>query len=47
MPQHIMNFAKSALVRPVMVNVGRAGATNLDVIQVITLLAFLVQKDEY
>jgi len=33
MPQHIMNFAKSALVRPVMVNVGRAGATNLDVIQ--------------
>ena len=33
MPQHIMNFAKSALVKPVLVNVGRAGATNLDVIQ--------------
>jgi len=25
MPQHIMNFAKSALVKPVLVNVGRAG----------------------
>ena len=33
MPAHIMNFAKSALVCPVLVNVGRAGATNLDVIQ--------------
>lgn len=33
MPQHIQNFAKSALVKPVLVNVGRAGATNLDVIQ--------------
>ena len=29
----IQEFAKSALVHPVVVNVGRAGAANLDVIQ--------------
>nr|XP_054766241.1 probable ATP-dependent RNA helicase DDX41 [Lytechinus pictus] len=33
MPKKIQNFAKSALVRPVTVNVGRAGAASLDVIQ--------------
>jgi len=33
MPNKIQAFAKSALVRPVIVNVGRAGAANLDVIQ--------------
>jgi ATP-dependent RNA helicase DDX41 len=33
MPKKIQNFAKSALVQPVVVNVGRAGAANLDVIQ--------------
>ena len=33
MPKKIQNFAKSALVQPVMVNVGRAGAASLDVIQ--------------
>eukprot|EP01103_Thecamoeba_quadrilineata_P016138 TRINITY_DN5316_c0_g1_i3.p1 TRINITY_DN5316_c0_g1~~TRINITY_DN5316_c0_g1_i3.p1 ORF type:complete len:618 (-),score=91.39 TRINITY_DN5316_c0_g1_i3:112-1965(-) len=33
MPKKIQNFAKSALVRPVVVNVGRAGAANLDVFQ--------------
>ncbi|OAY73706.1 DEAD-box ATP-dependent RNA helicase 35A [Ananas comosus] len=33
MPKKIQNFAKSALVKPVTVNVGRAGAANLDVIQ--------------
>merc|ERR1719472_91572 len=33
MPQKIQNFAQTALVRPVTVNVGRAGAANLDVIQ--------------
>lgn len=33
MPLHIQNFARSALVMPVVVNVGRAGAANLDVIQ--------------
>ncbi|CAN1227959.1 DEAD-box ATP-dependent RNA helicase 35 [Linum grandiflorum] len=33
MPTKIQNFAKSALVKPVIVNVGRAGAANLDVIQ--------------
>lgn len=33
MPAKIQNFARSALVKPVLVNVGRAGAANLDVIQ--------------
>ncbi|CAN1145036.1 DEAD-box ATP-dependent RNA helicase 35 [Linum perenne] len=33
MPTKIQNFAKSALVKPVIVNVGRAGAANLDVVQ--------------
>ncbi|KAH7298383.1 hypothetical protein KP509_25G040400 [Ceratopteris richardii] len=33
MPKKIQTFAKSALVKPVIVNVGRAGAANLDVIQ--------------
>jgi len=33
MPKKIQEFALSALVRPVVVNVGRAGAANLDVIQ--------------
>ena len=34
MPMNIKAFAESALVDPVTVNVGRAGAANLDVIQV-------------
>ncbi|KAF9109689.1 DEAD-box ATP-dependent RNA helicase 35 [Mortierella sp. AM989] len=33
MPKKIQDFARSALVMPVTVNVGRAGAANLDVIQ--------------
>lgn len=33
MPAKIKMFAESALVDPIMVNVGRAGAANLDVIQ--------------
>lgn len=33
MPTKIQNFARSALVKPIIVNVGRAGAANLDVIQ--------------
>lgn len=33
MPMKIRAFAESALVDPVTVNVGRAGAANLDVIQ--------------
>ena len=33
MPTKIQNFARSALVKPVTVNEGRAGAANLDVIQ--------------
>eukprot|EP00939_MAST-03C_sp_MAST-3C-sp1_P003900 g3900.t1 len=33
MPQKIQDFAKEALVKPIIVNVGRAGAANLDVIQ--------------
>jgi len=33
MPAKIQSFARSALVQPIIVNVGRAGAANLDVIQ--------------
>lgn len=33
MPQKIQDFARTALVKPIIVNVGRAGAANLDVIQ--------------
>lgn len=33
MPPKIQKFSKSALVKPITVNVGRAGAANLDVIQ--------------
>lgn len=33
MPKKIKDFATSALVRPVVVNVGRAGAASLDVVQ--------------
>ncbi|CAO3665858.1 unnamed protein product [Umbelopsis vinacea] len=33
MPKKIQDFAMSALVQPLVVNVGRAGAANLDVIQ--------------
>ena len=33
MPKKIQNFAKSALLRPVLVNVGRAGAASLKVVQ--------------
>jgi ATP-dependent RNA helicase DDX41 len=33
MPKTIQNFAQQSLIRPVLVNVGRAGAANLDVIQ--------------
>jgi ATP-dependent RNA helicase DDX41 len=33
MPKKIQNFARSALVRPVTINVGRAGAASMNVIQ--------------
>ncbi|KAE8223491.1 hypothetical protein CF319_g3476 [Tilletia indica] len=33
MPKKIQDFAEQSLIRPVVVNVGRAGAANLDVIQ--------------
>ena len=33
MPKKIQNFARSALVKPITVNVGRAGAASLDVMQ--------------
>jgi len=33
MPQNVKDLAQSSMVRPVIVNVGRAGAANLDVIQ--------------
>lgn len=35
MPRKIQDFAQQSLTRPVLVNVGRAGAANLDVLQVI------------
>jgi ATP-dependent RNA helicase DDX41 len=33
MPKKIQNFARSALVKPVTINVGRAGAASTSVIQ--------------
>ena len=33
MPKKIQNFARSALVQPITVNVGRAGAANLKIVQ--------------
>lgn len=33
MPKKFQEFAKGALVKPVVVNVGRAGAASMDVIQ--------------
>ncbi|XP_057706617.1 probable ATP-dependent RNA helicase DDX41 [Corythoichthys intestinalis] len=33
MPKKIQNFAKSALVKPITINVGRAGAASLNIIQ--------------
>ena len=38
MPKKIQNFARSALVHPVTVNVGRAGAASLDIIQEVEYL---------
>ncbi|KAI6167220.1 P-loop containing nucleoside triphosphate hydrolase protein, partial [Pisolithus thermaeus] len=35
MPRKIQDFAQQSLVRPILVNVGRAGAANLDVLQVV------------
>ena len=35
MPRKIQDFAQQSLVRPIIVNVGRAGAANLDVLQVV------------
>lgn len=33
MPKKIQNFARSALVKPITINVGRAGAASMNVIQ--------------
>ncbi|KAF9001989.1 P-loop containing nucleoside triphosphate hydrolase protein [Cyathus striatus] len=35
MPRKIQEFARESLIKPVLVNVGRAGAANLDVLQVV------------
>lgn len=35
MPRKIQDFARESLIQPVLVNVGRAGAANLDVLQVV------------
>jgi ATP-dependent RNA helicase DDX41 len=37
MPKSIQQFARSALVKPIEVNVGRAGIANLDVRQVLLI----------
>lgn len=43
MPKKIQNFARSALVKPVTINVGRAGAASMNVVQVsITFLFSLI-----
>ncbi len=34
MPKKIQNFARSALVKPITINVGRAGAASMNVVQV-------------
>ena len=34
MPKKIQNFARSALVKPITINVGRAGAANMNVVLV-------------
>lgn len=47
MPKKIQNFARSALVKPITINVGRAGAASMNVIQVIIffiLFIYTVQK---
>lgn len=35
MPRKIQDFAQQSLTKPILVNVGRAGAANLDVLQVV------------
>ncbi|KAF8634391.1 hypothetical protein AX17_004204 [Amanita inopinata Kibby_2008] len=35
MPRKIQEFAQQSLIKPILVNVGRAGAANLDVLQVV------------
>ncbi|KAH6918823.1 DEAD-box protein abstrakt [Coprinopsis sp. MPI-PUGE-AT-0042] len=35
MPKKIQDFARESLIKPILVNVGRAGAANLDVLQVV------------
>ena len=40
-PKKFQDFAKQTLVKPVVVNVGRAGAANLDVIQEVEDTVFL------
>ncbi|KDN49390.1 hypothetical protein RSAG8_02092, partial [Rhizoctonia solani AG-8 WAC10335] len=35
MPRKIQDFAQQSLIQPILVNVGRAGAANLDVLQVV------------
>ena len=40
MPKKIQNFARSALVQPVTVNVGRAGAASMNIVQEVYLFPF-------
>lgn len=45
MPKKIQNFAKSALVKPITINVGRAGAASMNVIQVRFIQIRLITND--
>jgi ATP-dependent RNA helicase DDX41 len=41
MPKNVQEFARKSLVKPVIVSTGRAGAANMDVIQVFFLFLFV------
>jgi len=41
MPKKIQNFARSALVKPITINVGRAGAASMNVTQVLLFILFI------
>ena len=42
MPRKIQDFVQQSLVKPVLVNVGRAGAANLDVVEYVKQEAKMV-----
>jgi ATP-dependent RNA helicase DDX41 len=46
-PKKFQDFARDTLVRPIVVNVGRAGAANLDVIQEVEVSFFAAMRSEF